>query len=83
MEYCLTFDYHLPSLFNKLFLLFIISFKIVDEDLDLSKIGAGNDDAEEENPIIAEIIDDRPDSVKQMEVYLSTDKWKKVVGGLF
>ncbi|XP_067943744.1 BUD13 homolog [Watersipora subatra] len=55
-------------------------FKIVDEDLDLSKIGAGNDDAEEENPIIAEIIDDRPDSVKQMEVYLSTDKWKKVVG---
>lgn len=56
------------------------SFKIVDEDIDIAQIRSGNDRTDEEAPTVAEVIDERPDDIKQMEEY-TTRKWKKIVGG--
>ena len=47
----------------------------------MSKIDMGNDGADEEQPTVAEVIDERPDSVRLMEQYSSNTKWKKIVGG--
>ena len=47
----------------------------------MSKIGIGNDGIEEEQPTVAEVIDERPDSVRLMEEYSSNTKWKKIVNG--
>ena len=66
---------------NYLFNWYAYSFKIVDEDIDMSKIGIGNDGVEEEQPTVAEVIDERPDSVRLMEEYSSNTKWKKIVNG--
>lgn len=54
---------------------------IMDEDIDLSKVKAGYNLEDEEAPTVAEIIDERPDSVKQMEEYASSNKWKKLNSG--
>lgn len=54
---------------------------IMDEDIDLCKVKAGYNLEDEEAPTVAEIIDERPDSVKQMEEYASSNKWKKLNSG--
>lgn len=56
------------------------SFKIIDEDIDISKVTSGDIAENDEDPTIAEIIDERPDSVKNMEAYAVNPKWKKIVG---
>ncbi|XP_060792087.1 BUD13 homolog [Neoarius graeffei] len=57
--------------------------KIVDDDIDWRELAVNmeekenkDEDDEEEAPVIAEIIDERPDDVKQLEVFRSSNKWK-------
>ncbi|KAK3555269.1 hypothetical protein QTP86_014875 [Hemibagrus guttatus] len=57
--------------------------KIVDDDIDWRELAMNKEekenneeDEEEEAPVIAEIIDERPDEVKQLEVFRSSNKWK-------
>lgn len=54
---------------------------IMDEDIDLSKVKFGYNLEEEEAPTIAEVIDERPDVIRQMEVFASNKKWKKMIAG--
>ncbi|KAK2827286.1 hypothetical protein Q7C36_018212 [Tachysurus vachellii] len=55
--------------------------KIVDDDIDWRELAMNHEkenkdeDEEEEAPVIAEIIDERPDEVKQLEIF-RTNKWK-------
>ncbi|KAB5548929.1 hypothetical protein PHYPO_G00061340 [Pangasianodon hypophthalmus] len=57
--------------------------KIVDDDIDWRELAVNreekenkDEDEEEEAPVIAEIIDERPDEVKQLEVFRTSNKWK-------
>ncbi|XP_051734386.1 BUD13 homolog [Ctenopharyngodon idella] len=54
--------------------------KIVDDDIDWRQLAANNeenkeDDEDDEAPMIADVIDERPDEIKQLEVF-RTSKWK-------
>ncbi|XP_038217265.1 BUD13 homolog [Zerene cesonia] len=59
-------------------------FKIIDDDLDLSKMQAldGDEldilDQGEDAPQIAGIIDERPEEVKKAELFKSSTKWRVV-----
>ncbi|XP_051536291.1 BUD13 homolog isoform X2 [Myxocyprinus asiaticus] len=56
--------------------------KIVDDDIDWRQLAAHkeeenkDEDEEEEAPVIAEVIDERPDVVKQLEAFRTSNKWK-------
>uniref|UniRef100_A0A3P9PUG7 BUD13 homolog n=1 Tax=Poecilia reticulata TaxID=8081 RepID=A0A3P9PUG7_POERE len=59
--------------------------KIVDDDIDwrqMVKEQTEVEEDEEEAPVIAEFIDERPDEVKQLEVFRTSNRWK-VIGGNF
>ncbi|XP_048023431.1 BUD13 homolog [Megalobrama amblycephala] len=55
--------------------------KIVDDDIDWRQLAANNDeekkdeDEDDEAPVIADVIDERPDEIKQLEIF-RTSKWK-------
>ncbi|XP_052393268.1 BUD13 homolog [Carassius gibelio] len=54
--------------------------KIVDDDIDWRQLAAQNEeekDDEEEAPVIAEVIDERPEEIKQLEAF-GTGKWKVI-----
>ncbi|KAF4098571.1 BUD13 homolog [Onychostoma macrolepis] len=56
--------------------------KIVDDDVDWMQLAAQNDEEKEEEeedeaPVIAEVIDERPDEIKQLEAF-GTGKWKVI-----
>ncbi|XP_076836372.1 BUD13 homolog isoform X2 [Brachyhypopomus gauderio] len=55
--------------------------KIVDDDIDWRHLVANEekenkDEDEEEAPVVAEVIDERPDEVKQLEAFRTSNKWK-------
>ncbi|XP_051533192.1 BUD13 homolog [Myxocyprinus asiaticus] len=55
--------------------------KIVDDDIDWRQLAAhdeeeNKDEDDEEAPVIAEVIDERPDEVKQLEAFRTSNKWK-------
>ncbi|KAM6907400.1 BUD13 homolog [Xenentodon cancila] len=53
--------------------------KIVDDDIDwrhMVKEQMELDEEEDEAPVIAEVIDERPEEVKQMEVFRTGNRWK-------
>ncbi|XP_071378065.1 BUD13 homolog [Centroberyx affinis] len=54
--------------------------KIVDDDIDwkqmMTKEENEFEEDEEEAPVIAEVIDDRPEEVKQLEAFRTSNKWK-------
>ncbi|XP_014900487.1 BUD13 homolog [Poecilia latipinna] len=55
--------------------------KIVDDDIDwrqMVKEQTEVEEDEEEAPVIAEFIDERPDEVKQLEVFRTSNRWKVV-----
>ncbi|XP_054899952.1 BUD13 homolog [Poeciliopsis prolifica] len=55
--------------------------KIVDDDIDwrqMVKEQTEVEEDEEEAPVIAEFIDERPDDVKQLEVFRTSNRWKVV-----
>ncbi|XP_034034291.1 BUD13 homolog [Thalassophryne amazonica] len=57
--------------------------KIVDDDVDWKQMVKQEKEIEEdedEAPVIAEVIDDRPEEVKQLEVFRNSNRWK-VIGG--
>ncbi|KAI7796074.1 hypothetical protein IRJ41_013446 [Triplophysa rosa] len=59
--------------------------KIVDDDIDWRQLAVQNEEEnkeedEEEAPVIAEVIDERPEDVKQLEAFRTSNKWK-VMGG--
>ncbi|KAM3601983.1 uncharacterized protein V6R79_022271 [Siganus canaliculatus] len=54
--------------------------KIVDDDIDwkqMVKVEEEIEEDEEEAPVIAEVIDERPDEVKQLEAF-RTSRWKVI-----
>ncbi|XP_019941671.2 BUD13 homolog [Paralichthys olivaceus] len=54
--------------------------KIVDDDIDWKQMVTEeqeDEEDEEEAPVIAEVIDDRPDEVKQLEAF-KTNRWKVI-----
>ncbi|KPJ16344.1 BUD13-like [Papilio machaon] len=59
-------------------------FKIIDDDLDLTKLRAleGDEldilDDGEDAPQIAGIIDERPEEIKKMEQFKTTSKWRVI-----
>ncbi|XP_047234798.1 BUD13 homolog isoform X2 [Girardinichthys multiradiatus] len=55
--------------------------KIVDDDIDwrqMVKEQTEVEEDEEEAPVIAEVIDERPDEVKQLEAFRTSNRWKIV-----
>ncbi|XP_026183282.1 BUD13 homolog isoform X2 [Mastacembelus armatus] len=55
--------------------------KIVDDDIDWTqtvKEETEIEEDEEEAPVIAEVIDDRPDEVKQLEAFRTSNRWKVI-----
>jgi len=55
--------------------------KILDEDIDLSCIPNGDvNQVDDEEPTIAEIIDERPEEVKIREAYANSKLWKTIKG---
>ncbi|XP_030602306.1 BUD13 homolog isoform X2 [Archocentrus centrarchus] len=56
--------------------------KIVDDDIDWKQMVTQQteieEDDEEEAPVIAEVIDDRPEEVKQLEAFRTSNRWKVV-----
>ncbi|XP_042355173.1 BUD13 homolog isoform X2 [Plectropomus leopardus] len=55
--------------------------KIVDDDIDWKQMVVEekeNEEDEEEAPVIAEVIDDRPEEVKQMEAFRTSNRWKVI-----
>ncbi|XP_055082939.1 BUD13 homolog isoform X3 [Periophthalmus magnuspinnatus] len=54
--------------------------KIVDDDIDWRQIAKESKDKDEEDdeeaPVIAEVIDERPEEIKQLEVFRSSNRWK-------
>ncbi|CAM4668310.1 unnamed protein product [Leuciscus chuanchicus] len=54
--------------------------KIVDDDIDWRQLALNeeenkDEDEDDEAPVIADVIDERPDEIKQLEVF-RTNKWK-------
>ncbi|KAM9219682.1 BUD13 homolog isoform 2-T2 [Dugong dugon] len=59
--------------------------RIVDDDVSWTAISTTKQEKEEEEddgdlPVVAEFVDERPQEVKQMEAFRSSDKWK-LLGG--
>ncbi|KAM9333388.1 BUD13 homolog [Pholidichthys leucotaenia] len=56
--------------------------KIVDDDIDWKQMVKEQKEEEEEEedeaPVIAEVIDDRPEDVKQMEAFRTSNRWKVI-----
>ncbi|XP_053296994.1 BUD13 homolog isoform X1 [Pleuronectes platessa] len=55
--------------------------KIVDDDIDWKQMVAEeqeDEEDEEEAPVVAEMIDDRPDEVKQLEAFRTGNRWKVI-----
>ncbi|XP_059912885.1 BUD13 homolog [Gadus macrocephalus] len=54
--------------------------KIVDDDIDwkqmVDKAAEDTEEDEEEAPVIAELIDERPEDVKRLEAFRTSDKWR-------
>ncbi|XP_050949599.1 BUD13 homolog [Labeo rohita] len=55
--------------------------KIVDDDIDWRQLAAQHEEEKEEEedeaPVIADVIDERPDEIKQLEAF-GTGKWKVI-----
>ncbi|GAA6232179.1 BUD13 homolog isoform X2 [Lates japonicus] len=55
--------------------------KIVDDDIDWKQMVNEEKEVEEdedEAPVIAEVIDDRPDEVKQLEAFRTSNRWRVI-----
>ncbi|XP_030010808.1 BUD13 homolog [Sphaeramia orbicularis] len=55
--------------------------KIVDDDIDWKQMVQEEKEIEEEEdeaPVIAEVIDDRPEEVKQLEAFRTSNRWKVI-----
>ncbi|KAK6468002.1 BUD13-like protein isoform X2 [Huso huso] len=57
--------------------------RIVDDDVDWKQFMQSEekdkpDEEEEEAPVVAEVIDERPDEVKRLEEFTNSNKWKTV-----
>ncbi|TKS82989.1 BUD13 -like protein [Collichthys lucidus] len=55
--------------------------KIVDDDIDWKQMVKEEEEVEEdeeEAPVIAEVIDDRPEEVKQLEAFRTSNRWKVI-----
>ncbi|CAL8364683.1 unnamed protein product [Lota lota] len=54
--------------------------KIVDDDIDwkqmVDKAEEDTEEDEEEAPVIAEVIDERPEDVKRLEAFRNSNKWR-------
>ncbi|XP_070990509.1 BUD13 homolog isoform X2 [Oncorhynchus clarkii lewisi] len=54
--------------------------KIVDDDVDWKQLAGeekGNEEEEEEEaPVVAEVIDERPDEIKRLEAFRTSNKWR-------
>ncbi|XP_071219022.1 LOW QUALITY PROTEIN: BUD13 homolog [Salvelinus alpinus] len=55
--------------------------KIVDDDVDWKQMTGekGNEEEEEEEeeaPVVAEMVDDRPDEIKRLEAFRTSNKWR-------
>ncbi|XP_076025254.1 BUD13 homolog [Genypterus blacodes] len=55
--------------------------KIVDDDIDWRQMVTEDNEEEEdeeEAPVIAEVIDERPDDIKQLEAFRTSNRWKVI-----
>uniref|UniRef100_A0A3Q4BTA6 BUD13 homolog n=1 Tax=Mola mola TaxID=94237 RepID=A0A3Q4BTA6_MOLML len=55
--------------------------KIVDDDIDWKEMVNVQEEIEEEEdevPVIAEVIDERPEEVKQLEAFRTSNRWKVI-----
>ncbi|XP_077402534.1 BUD13 homolog isoform X1 [Vanacampus margaritifer] len=55
--------------------------KIVDDDIDWKQTVAEENEEEEDDeeaPVIAEVIDERPDDVRMLEIFRSSSRWKVI-----
>ncbi|XP_044227262.1 BUD13 homolog [Thunnus albacares] len=55
--------------------------KIVDDDIDWKQMVREEKEVEEEEdeaPVIAEVVDDRPEEVKQLEAFRTGNRWKVI-----
>ncbi|XP_061557677.1 BUD13 homolog [Phycodurus eques] len=55
--------------------------KIVDDDIDWRQMVAEENEVEEDDeeaPVIAEVIDERPDDVRMLEAFRSSSRWKVI-----
>lgn len=65
----------------------IFRTRIIDDDVDFKSLLPGNlentleDDVGDNDPIVAEVVDERPEHVKQLEAYRSSGAWKIIGKG--
>uniref|UniRef100_UPI0037E972F1 BUD13 homolog n=1 Tax=Semicossyphus pulcher TaxID=241346 RepID=UPI0037E972F1 len=55
--------------------------KIVDDDIDWKQMVKQEEEVEEdeeEAPVIAEVIDERPEEIKQLEAFRTSNRWKVI-----
>ncbi|KAK6305835.1 hypothetical protein J4Q44_G00246150 [Coregonus suidteri] len=54
--------------------------KIVDDDVDWKQLTGeekeNEEEEEEEAPVVAEVIDERPDEIKRLEAFRTSNKWR-------
>lgn len=68
----------------KIIFFIIFRFRIIDDDIDLSKLRPLEGDEldilgeGEDAPQIAGIIDERPEEVRKMEQFNTTSKWRVI-----
>lgn len=55
--------------------------KLVDEDISLGVTAPGNSVSDDEDPTVAEVVDERPEMIRKMEEFRSSQKWKTLADG--
>ena len=69
---------------NNAFLFFFHRPRIIDDDVDFKSLLPDNlentleEDVGDNEPTVADIIDERPDHIKRLEAYRASGKWKTV-----
>ena len=63
-----------------MYIYFVVRSRIIDDDIDLKKVTAAEDDEvdlyPDEGPTIAGETDERPEEVRQLELYRASKQWK-------
>ena len=67
----------------------ICRIKIFDDDIDINAVAPTLEETEakeeellDDAPTVADIVDDRPEHIKQIEAYRQSEKWKTLQGWL-
>ena len=76
-------------IFSYLSCFFCVRMRILDDDIDVTALVPSNvgntldEDIGDDTPTVADVIDERPEHVQQLEKYRQDSRWKRLAGGGF